>query len=150
MARVSETYAGAFVSGSELQPLGQRRSAVIHLAEQEAVGQENELKIVLSLVTKDGKAWPRRVVLNKSNALTLARALGDDTATWPSKAIEIWGELVNFKGQMVPGIKIQPAPTLPLAAPLPPPAPSPPQAAARAGGQQWAGGSSDLDDEIPF
>src|SRR4051812_17508232 len=41
MAKVSETYAGQFVTGAELQPLGQRRSAVIHTTIQEVVGQEN-------------------------------------------------------------------------------------------------------------
>ena len=107
MAKVSETYAGAFVTGAELQPLGLRRSALIHQAVQELVGQENATpKIVLDLVSKQGLPWPRRVVLNKTNALQLAAAFGDDTDDWVGKSIEIWGEMVMFKGKATPGIRI--------------------------------------------
>jgi len=107
MAKVSETYAGAFVTGAELQPLGQRRQAVIHQAVQEIVGQENaQPKIVLDLVSRQGQPWPRRVVLNKTNALALANGLGDDTDAWPGKTIEIWGEMVMFRGKAIPGIKL--------------------------------------------
>jgi hypothetical protein len=74
MAKVSETYHGQFVSGAELQPLGQRRSAVIHTVTSEAVGQDSTVhKLVLDLVAKDGRPWPRRLVLNKGNALALER-----------------------------------------------------------------------------
>jgi hypothetical protein len=107
MAKVSETYAGAYVTGAELQPLGLRRSALIHQAVQEVVGQENATpKIVLDLVSKQGQPWPRRVVLNKTNALQLAAAFGDDTDDWVGKTVEIWGEMVMFKGKATPGIRL--------------------------------------------
>jgi hypothetical protein len=114
MAKVSETYAGAFVTGAELQPLGLRRSALIHQAVQELVGQENATpKIVLDLVSKQGLPWPRRVVLNKTNALQLAAAFGDDTDDWVGKSIEIWGEMVMFKGKATPGIRLAAAGSAP-------------------------------------
>jgi hypothetical protein len=142
MAKVSETYAGAFVTGAELQPLGQRRQAVIHQAVQEIVGQENaQPKIVLDLVSKQGQAWPRRVVLNKTNALALANAFGDDTDAWPGQSIEIWGETVMFKGKATPGIRLAAMATSASALPSPS-SPRPTPAAASSSG--------DLDEEIPF
>ena len=141
MAKVSETYAGAFVTGAELQPLGQRRQAVIHQAVQELIGQESaQPKVVLDLVSKQGQAWPRRVVLNKTNALALANAFGDDTDDWAGKPVEIWSETVLFRGKATPGIKLCAGGMAPLAAPS--------KAAKPA--SNYAGTGSDLDDEIPF
>jgi hypothetical protein len=146
MAKVSETYAGAFVTGAELQPLGQRRQAVIHQAVQEIVGQENaQPKIVLDLVSRQGQPWPRRVVLNKTNALALANAFGDDTDAWPGKPIEIWGETVMFRGKATPGIRLAAAATTASALP-PPTAPAPTEPK----DESWAGNGSDSDDVIPF
>ncbi len=143
MARVSETYAGAFVTGAELQPLGQRRQAVIHQASSEVVGQDSTTpKIILDLVSKQGQAWPRRVVLNKTNALLLAATFGDETDDWVGKGIEIWGEMVMFKGKTTPGIRlaaINSAPAVRMAGqPMPVPTSAVPS-------------NSDVhDDEIPF
>jgi hypothetical protein len=142
MAKVSETYTGQFVTGAELQPLGQRRNAVIHAAVAEVVGPDASApaRIVLDLVTKNGVPWPRRVVLNKGNANTLAAAYGDDCDDWAGKPISIWSEMVMFKGKSTPGIKI--------AADAAPPMPMPP----RPQGPSWdaAGGGGLEGDEIPF
>jgi hypothetical protein len=144
MAKVSETYAGAFVTGAEL--LGQRRQAVIHQASLEAVGQDGTPpKIVLDLVSKQGHAWPRRVVLNKTNALLLASAYGDETDEWTGKSIDIWGEMVMFKGKPTPGIKLTPASAASSASPV-----------ERVAGQAAAlisaplSNAEALDEEIPF
>jgi hypothetical protein len=142
MAKVSETYAGAFVTGAELQPLGQRRQAVIHQAVQEIVGQENaQPKIVLDLVSRQGQPWPRRVVLNKTNALALANAFGDDTDAWPGKPIEIWAETVMFRGKATPGIRLAAVGATTSALPPPPPA---------SNDNGWTGNGSGADEEIPF
>ena len=106
MASVSQTYAGTFLNASELVPLGQRRTAVVHAAVQEVIGQENKPAIVLDLVAANGRAWPKRVVLNKGNALQLAAAYGDDTDHWVGRQITVWSENVMFQGRLVPGIKV--------------------------------------------
>jgi hypothetical protein len=145
MAKVSETYAGVYLNASELTPLGQRRIAVVHAVTMETVGQENRQVLVLDLVAPSGRAWPKRVVLNKGNALQMATAFGDDADHWPGNRIEIWAENVMFQGRLVPGVKVLPAPDGNGAAP-PPTMP----ATRGSGGPQWGGPGSDLDDEIPF
>jgi hypothetical protein len=160
MVDVNSVYAGQFLVASELAPLGQRRTAVVHAVAMEVIGQEARQLLVLDLVTAAGRAWPKRVVLNKGNALALAAALGPNTDSWPGKPVEIWAENVMFKGQLVPGVKVVPAPPAPAAAvpAAPPPViqigssavPVPPAAAAARGGPQWAVSGTDLDDEIPF
>jgi hypothetical protein len=166
MALVSQTYAGAFLNATELAPLGQRRNAIIHAAVQEVIGQENKPAIVLDLVAANGRAWPKRVVLNKGNALQLASAYGDDTDHWVGRQITLWAETVMFQGRLVPGIKILPAgsgpaptasaappplldPTLPPTGPMVggPGAPIIPPTGAFGGA---ALGGPDGDDEIPF
>ena len=157
MPRVSETYTGSFLTASELTPMGQRRTAVVHAAVREEVGQERKPHIVLDLVSPRGQAWPKRVVLNKGNALQMAAAFGDDSDHWPGRQITIWAENVMFQGRLMPGIKVLPAGNGGAVAPspqMPPPDPQSPTAAAAvpadAPGKGYAGPGSDLDDEIPF
>jgi hypothetical protein len=137
MPKVSETYSGQYLNASELTPLGQRRRAMVHAAALEMIGQDanKSQKIVLSLVSPKGAPWPKDVVLNRTNAMQLSTAYGDDTDGWLGKTVEVWSENVMFQGRMVPGIKIMPVPT-PIAAAI----------ALPAGNSAGA----ELNDEIPF
>jgi hypothetical protein len=162
MALVSQTYAGAFLNASELAPLGQKRTAIIHAAVEEVIGQERKPAIVLDLVAASGRPWPKRVVLNKGNASELADAYGDDTDHWVGRQIYIWSDKVMFQGRLVPGIKVSGGPA-PTASAAPPPldptslltgpmvggpgAPTMPPTRAPGGA---ALGGPDGDDEIPF
>jgi hypothetical protein len=109
MAKVSETYAGTYLNASELLPLRKRRIGVVHGASVEAVGNDQDNKIVLELVSSKGEPWPKSVILNKTNAMQMAAAFGDDTDQWPGKTIEVWAENVMFQGKFVPGIRVQAA-----------------------------------------
>jgi hypothetical protein len=109
MPLVSQTYAGAFLNAADLGPLGQRRTALIHAVTVETIGQENRQVLVLDLVGSNGRPWPKRAVLNKSNSVQMAAAYGDNTDGWLGKRIEIWAENVFFQGRLVPGIKTLPA-----------------------------------------
>jgi hypothetical protein len=138
MPSVSQTYAGQFLNAGELAPLGQRRAAVVHGVELETVGQGGDAKnvLVLELVTASGKAWPKKVVLNKTNSTMLASVYGDNTDHWTGKPVELWAENVMFQGKLVPGIKVAPGAT------LRPAAATPAQAAPAT--------APIIDDEIPF
>jgi hypothetical protein len=162
MPKVSDTYSGQYLAAADLMPLGQRRRALIHQATQELVGQERKAMIVIGLVSARGAPWPKPAVLNKTNALQLAAAFGDDTDNWPSKPIEIWAENVQFQGRIVPGIKVLPAPNG-QTPPAPTPAPAGPQGgsiqmanavvpvpASTSDGPSWDVPTTPLDDEIPF
>lgn len=146
MARISEVYAGRYISGAELG--AKRRQAVIIAVEVAIMGQGDKPteQVVLSLKSPSGKAWPRQFTLNKSNAHLLSAAFGDDTRDWPGRTIEVWAEPVMYQGKLVAGKKVMPLQSQETAI-----------AAASHGGipddEPDTGTSNlaaDLDDEIPF
>jgi hypothetical protein len=150
MAKVSEIYSGQFLTAVELPP-GRRTTAVIFSAEVEMIGQgrEQSQKIVLSLTSPQGRAWPKSIVLNKTNSMTLAAAFGDDTDAWAGKSVVVWSEPTTFAGKRVQGIRIdvasQPAQSTPTTS----------RAAAPASSGLFGEGpgnrsGDDLNDEIPF
>jgi hypothetical protein len=58
-------------------------------------------KIVVQFRKRD-----KKLVLNKTNAETIARMLGDDTDDWIGKEIQLYPAQVNFAGQMVPAVRV--------------------------------------------
>lgn len=129
MPKVSEIYAGTYMKGSELNPLGKHYRARVNGVRSEVMGQgqDRKEKLVLSLAGANGKPWGKEVVLNKTNSIQLATGFGDDTDGWIGRTIELWSEQVLFQGRMQPGIKILPAlgVAAPLRQPVKPPAPPP-------------------------
>jgi hypothetical protein len=140
MPKVSDVYAGDYVTANELQSKG-RVTAQITKAEVEVIGQDQTQKLVLSLQSRGGQPWPRRLVLNKTNGLILQSAYGDDTDAWLSRQIEIWSEPVQYQGRIVQGVRLAPATSTgngATAVPATLPAAAPKAA------------SGIIDDEIPF
>jgi hypothetical protein len=102
----------------------------------------------------------RGLILNKTNNRNLRGAFGDDVSGWKDKIIVVFKTMVDFRGKMVPGLRVR--------------IPAPKQAAASGNGHATAGLPSqppsqqqldefgqdhssekpslagDLDDEIPF
>jgi hypothetical protein len=173
MPKISNVYAGDYVQAAQL-PDGQRVVAMIGAATLEEVGQERDQKVVLALRATDGRPWPKGLVLNKTNALILSAAYGDDTTPWVGQTVEIWKEPVNFQGRIVPGIRLAPHVRVAAAGGGVPAAPVPgapgngaipaapqsmqtgpntvialPGAGAASAGAAWTPGG-DLDDAIPF
>lgn len=147
MPKVSSVYSGDYVTATEL-PTGRRITAIVTAVAVEAVGQEQQQKVVLELQNPNGRAWPRRLVLNKTNALILSSAFGDDTVAWPNRAIEIWAEPVNFQGRIVQGIRLNvvtQAPANGNGAHLPVPTTAAPASPGRPGSA-----APMVDDEIPW
>jgi hypothetical protein len=107
MARISDVYSGDFATAAELVGKG-RVVAQITKAEVESIGQDQAQKVVLSLASRAGVPWPRRVVLNKTNGLILASAYGDETDAWIGRQIEVWAEPVSYQGRIVQGIRLAP------------------------------------------
>lgn len=99
---------GRWLNAADLQPLGQRRTAIVHAVEEAQVGQGNDMKtqLNLSLTSRQGQPWPKTLLLNKGNTLQMVAAYGDDYDGWVGKMIDIWSENVLFQGRTVPGIKI--------------------------------------------
>jgi hypothetical protein len=146
MVKVSDVYAGGFVTAAQL-PENRHVVAVITSVVAEAVGRDQSVKLVVDLRGTDGQPWPQRLVLNKQNGVLLATAYGDDTDRWTGKTIELWSEPTTFQGNPVMGVKLAAAGgngsgsqlVMPVARPASP---------GRGGRPSERG--ADLDDEIPF
>lgn len=79
---------------------------IIDKVYKELVGQEKEEKPVVYFQDDD----PRGIVLNKTNATTLADILGRDTLAWKGKEIEVYAARVSFSGKEVDSIRMRQAP----------------------------------------
>ena len=101
--RISQAFPSNYIKAADLQ--GQVVRAVITDCQLEDLGGES--KPVLRFQDKE-----KGMVLNKTNATTLADAFGDDTSGWRGKVIEIFSARVSFQGRMVDGLQVR-APTQP-------------------------------------
>jgi hypothetical protein len=89
---------------------------------------EGELRPAVYFVGKKSA-----LMLNKTNARTLAEFLGDDTDGWPGQRVQLFTIATEFQGKAVRGLRVR----QPIARAVPPP--PPPSHLA-----------DDLDDSIPF
>ena len=109
------------------------------------IGDDKEHRLVLWFTNEE-----RGLVLNRTNIRTLREAFGDVVDSWIGKVIAIYPTSVDFRGKLVPALRVRiPPPKQPAAATSPQPASSgaaaapPPKASA-------APADPELDDEIPF
>lgn len=84
------------------------RSLTINRVHNEMVGQEKDSKPVIYFDGED-----RGIVLNKTNANTLAQLHGRDTTKWSGKSVECYATKVQFGMEMVDSIRMQ-EPTVPF------------------------------------
>jgi hypothetical protein len=70
--------------------------------EEIGVGQDKEKKLVVSFDND-----PRGLVLNKTNNRTLRGAFGDDCAGWKGKIIVAYPTTDEFRGRMVPVLRVR-------------------------------------------
>lgn len=98
MAKVSEAFPSQFLRAADLQ--GRTIRAQIDSVRFEDVGSEQ--KLIVYFAGKD-----KGLVLNKTNASTVAMAFGDETDNWQGNMIELFPQAVAFQGQMVPAIRVR-------------------------------------------
>lgn len=65
-------------------------------------------KAVLEVYDTDGTLAGRRLVLNKTNVRSLAKAFGDDMDTWVGRPIRINSIWVSYRGEQTRGIHVMP------------------------------------------
>jgi hypothetical protein len=68
----------------------------------EEIGQDKEKKLVVWFDND-----PRGLVLNKTNNRTLRPAFGDDCAGWKGKIIVLYPTTDEFRGRMVPVLRVR-------------------------------------------
>jgi hypothetical protein len=60
----------------------------------------------------------KKLILNKTNARAIARILGNETRAWAGHDILLTPAEVDFKGDLVPSIRVKSAPAQKSAAPV--------------------------------
>ena len=70
--------------------------------EEIGVGQDKQKKLVVWFDND-----PRGLVLNKTNNRTLRAAFGDDCAGWKGKIIVVYPTTDEFRGRMVPVLRVR-------------------------------------------
>jgi hypothetical protein len=80
------------------------------------------------------------LVLNKTNANTIAAIFGEETDNWFGHPLEVYPSETDYQGKRVACIRVR---AVQAAAPAPAPAPAPVQTTAPAG-------ATPFDDEIPW
>ncbi len=108
--RISEAYPSKYLKAADLA--GQDRTVTIRACVQEELGQgsEKESKPVLYF-----EGHTKGLVCNKTNAVAVAEAYGDDTEAWTGRDIVLFVLNVEYQGKVMPGIRVR----IPKAAPQP-------------------------------
>jgi hypothetical protein len=150
--RVSQAFPSKYVKAADLQD--RAHLLTIRAVTMEDVGGDDAKPVVYFQGTDKG------VVLNRTNAETIAVCYTDETDNWVGKQIEVYPDTTHFQGKLVACIRVRrPMPPAQaggqspfgqvdqrLSTPLPPPnaAPADP---GPAGPDSYG---HDLSDEIPF
>lgn len=131
--RVSDAFPSTHIKASDLQD----RDATVTIAKVtiEEIGKDRENKPVLYFQGKE-----KGLVLNKTNAQTIAGLYGQETDDWVGKAITIFPTQTDFAGEQVECIRVR-LRTVAVAAAV--------AVVARPTGGGGARGD-DMSDEIPF
>jgi hypothetical protein len=103
MATLNEMFPGKYLRALEDVPEDGLRDTITDLerVEMKTKTGATELKWVLFFAQLE-----KGLVLNITNARTLARAFGDDTDGWTGKVIDLVVREVEFSGKIVPAIRI--------------------------------------------
>ena len=141
--RISQAFPSKYLRAADL---GDRAHLLtITKVEMADVGQEgaSDHKPVVHFQGAD-----KGLVLNRTNADTIAIIHGDETDAWIGKQVEVYPDTVMFNGRVTPCIRVR--------KPMPPANGSGLGASTSGPGTQAAaaappaGHPADLDDEIPF
>ena len=81
----------------------ERKLRIKDVTEEEiGVGQDKEKKLCVWFTTD-----PRGLVLNKTNNRTLRGAFGDNCAGWKEKVLVVYPTTDEFRGRMVPVLRVR-------------------------------------------
>ncbi len=101
--KISEAFPSNFLKAEDLN--GRTVKAVIAGIELQDVGGKDDPKDNKPVLSFKGKS--KGLVLNKTNASILGKALGDETSDWIGKEIELISSETQFQGRLVPCIRVR-------------------------------------------
>jgi hypothetical protein len=96
---IDQLYPSKFLRAADLN--GKPLRVTIAGLKREDIGGEQ--KVVLSFTDE------KSLILNKTNARAIAKALGDETRGWAGKDIVLMPASVDFRGDMVDAIRVRAA-----------------------------------------
>lgn len=132
---LDDIYQSKYIKAADLN--GRGRILTIKRTEMEEISMETgEQKPVIYF----GEAV-KGLVLNKTNAESIALGYGRDTDDWIGKELEVYPTTTPFRGQIKPCIRVKLPPAISATSQASAPPRSPSAAMAK---------SSDFDDDIPF
>jgi hypothetical protein len=132
--RISDQFPSDYLRAADLE--GKELTLTIRNVAMEEVGADRENKPVLYFEGQD-----KGIILNKTNAATIAELYGDDTDEWPGEAITLFSAMVTYQGKTMPGLRVK----MPSRTKGPKSGGAPPAAAPKQAAPSGVG-----DDEIPF
>lgn len=135
MVNINNEFPSNYLKAADLQ--GQAVKVKVKEVVPEDIGSDRKLVIYF-----DGKS--KGMVLNKTNARTIADVFGDETENWTGAEIEVFAMKVDFQGRMVDGLRVR-VPPPPRTGNVMPNARDDAMAAAQNGD-----GGIPYDDEVPF
>jgi hypothetical protein len=112
MSDYDELYGGRFMATADVKA---PRTATIDRIDQETFNGASRPKAVIYLI-----GAPKGIVLNKTNATTLARAFGKNFQHWIGKPVTVKAEPTQYQGKPTVGLRLYPAATPAAKSPAPP------------------------------
>ena len=140
--KMSEMFPSKYLKAGDI-PSGREVSVVIRDLLMVQIEGEDEPKPCLYF-----HGAKKGLIVNKTNGLVLAQALGDDSAQWLGKAVTLFATTTQFAGKLVPCVRLRIPP--PASAPVAPVSPSAPAAAFDADLPFDNGAGLTADSSIPF
>lgn len=133
---INNSFPSNYLKAADLQ--NKTIKATIRTVIEEKMG--SDIRPVLYFQGKE-----KGMVLNKTNAMTIAQAFGPETENWAGGIIEIFPAFVDYQGKQVQGLRVR-MPVQQVASQQPRQAPARQPEPADAGG----GYDNGFDDDIPF
>ncbi len=99
---ISEAFPSNYVKASDLN--GKPSLLTIRACVREELGQGNDKEKKPVLYFKEAQ---KGLVLNKTNANVIVDAYGKMTEDWEGKTVEVYPARVEFKGNLVDGIRVR-------------------------------------------
>jgi hypothetical protein len=112
MVNINEEFPSKYLKSADLK--GKMARLQIAHVDSEEIGKDRKLVAYF-------RGKERGMVLNKTNAKTIAEAFGDETDNWTGADIEVFSMKVDYQGRMVDGLRVR----IPEQQPKPAAAPKP-------------------------
>ena len=97
--KISDVFPSKYLKAEDLE--GANVTVTIEEVNREEVGPKKESKLVISFVNAR-----KKMVLNKTNAATIAKLYGEETDEWLGKRIILYSKDTEFQGEMVLALRV--------------------------------------------